>query len=572
MASLLDEIAKLVDTTPAFPDPEDDARDDTSARVIEKGEENFEHETRTSQPSKLRQKVGLSLADFGSKYAGKKTSRKKLMESEGDESIDSEEAESDYLQMSDNNSDSVSNDDDVSDEKNSEDQDDRELERFKAKLNKSNVLPQEFSFDAGGNFSQYADDFEDEEKSDESEDEDHGGDDEDEDSESALEEEGDGDEVDDSEEEKGFQQFSKTSASDEVAKGLASRQQLGLWDSLVEARIKLQKAVAIINQLPHPDAWRKMEQTGEDSFTVEANKAQLAVKALLDNLIQLQTLLLLQNMETRHIVNSNQSEKIDKGSKSSKTDVEDDEEITSESDMEVDKTLSTAPSVSSPLAKPKKRKLQTAVFPECLEKRHKAFSEFRDSTIQKWNDKTRLAGGKIKGKSFSAFEQSALAQIQQIMSDKERLIRRTQLKRSVYQVVGQPEKLQKDEDKIAFEQEGEDPSSSKDNLQDYDPEIFDDDDFYHQLLRELIERKTSEISDPIALSRQWLEIQKLRKKVKKKVDTKASKGRKIRYDIHKKLINFMAQYENSTWPDESRDDLFKSLFGKRFQSIETEEQ
>ena len=29
--------------------------------------------------------------------------------------------------------------------------------------------------------------------------------------------------------------------------------------------------------------------------------------------------------------------------------------------------------------------------------------------------------------------------------------------------------------------------------------------------------------------RQWLELQKLRSKVKKKVDTKASKGRKIRY-------------------------------------------
>ncbi len=35
----------------------------------------------------------------------------------------------------------------------------------------------------------------------------------------------------------------------------------------------------------------------------------------------------------------------------------------------------------------------------------------------------------------------------------------------------------------------------------YDEEIFDDDDFYHQLLRELIQRKTSDISDPIALSR-----------------------------------------------------------------------
>jgi len=51
------------------------------------------------------------------------------------------------------------------------------------------------------------------------------------------------------------------------------------------------------------------------------------------------------------------------------------------------------------------------------------------------------------------------------------------------------------------------------------------------LLRELIERKMdfTETSDPVAMGRQWLELQKLRTKVKKTVDTKASKGRKIRY-------------------------------------------
>jgi len=36
---------------------------------------------------------------------------------------------------------------------------------------------------------------------------------------------------------------------------------------------------------------------------------------------------------------------------------------------------------------------------------------------------------------------------------------------------------------------------------DYDEEVFDDDDFYHQLLRELIEKKTSDVNDPVALSR-----------------------------------------------------------------------
>ena len=32
-------------------------------------------------------------------------------------------------------------------------------------------------------------------------------------------------------------------------------------------------------------------------------------------------------------------------------------------------------------------------------------------------------------------------------------------------------------------------------------EIFNDDDFYHQLLRELIEQRTNKSDDPIAMSR-----------------------------------------------------------------------
>ncbi|KAH6932362.1 hypothetical protein HPB50_004891 [Hyalomma asiaticum] len=58
-------------------------------------------------------------------------------------------------------------------------------------------------------------------------------------------------------------------------------------------------------------------------------------------------------------------------------------------------------------------------------------------------------------------------------------------------------------------------------------------------------------SDDQATARQWLEIQKLRKKVKRKVDTRASKGRKIRYDVIPKLVNFMAPLDRSTYSEEA---------------------
>ena len=46
----------------------------------------------------------------------------------------------------------------------------------------------------------------------------------------------------------------------------------------------------------------------------------------------------------------------------------------------------------------------------------------------------------------------------------------------------------------------------------------------------------TEGSDPTAMGRQWLELQKLRNKAKKKVDTKASKGRKIRSVVSSVLM------------------------------------
>ena len=110
---------------------------------------------------------------------------------------------------------------------------------------------------------------------------------------------------------------------------------------------------------------------------------------------------------------------------------------------------------------------------------------------------------------------------------------------------------------------GQKPAGGNEEDKEYDAEIFDDDDFYHQLLRELIERKTEGITDPMLLGQKWLQIQKMRNKIKKKVDTRASKGRKTRFDIHAKLVNFMAPvYCESVLTDDAKTELFKSIFGK----------
>jgi protein AATF/BFR2 len=131
--------------------------------------------------------------------------------------------------------------------------------------------------------------------------------------------------------------------------------------------------------------------------------------------------------------------------------------------------------------------------------------------------------------------------------DKDRIIKRTQLKRNAFKVCGK-----KIEDSVS-QNELISGSSAKDrHLKDYDEEIFDDQDFYNQLLRELIDRKSSCLSDPIELSRRSIELQKLRANNKKKVDTKASKGRKIKFDTHKALVNFMAPIYRMKMPEEAR--------------------
>lgn len=96
-----------------------------------------------------------------------------------------------------------------------------------------------------------------------------------------------------------------------------------------------------------------------------------------------------------------------------------------------------------------------------------------------------------------------------------------------------------------------------------DVEVFDDMDFYQQLLRDIIEARGSGLNDADA-EPEWIRRQKANKaKRKKTVDVKASKGRKLRYQVHEKLQNFMVPITVSkgAWHDEQVDELFSSLLG-----------
>lgn len=68
------------------------------------------------------------------------------------------------------------------------------------------------------------------------------------------------------------------------------------------------------------------------------------------------------------------------------------------------------------------------------------------------------------------------------------------------------------------------------------------------------------------MTRQWFEVQKLRELAAKKrratIDRKGSKARKIRYEVYKRLVNFMPPGDplRERWSDAAKDELFNSLF------------
>jgi protein AATF/BFR2 len=292
----------------------------------------------------------------------------------------------------------------------------------------------------------------------------------------------------------------------EKQKADALKKQIALWDSFLELRIKLQRATITCNCLP-------------TSTIVDDDE----LRQVIDENAKLfrKTLALLLAIENR---------------RSSKR-VHDDD------DAEVNNNNTETTEVFKTLSKRLKHGEQTV--DDELTKTYERFVPERDTVVQKWFERTR---GFAKQNKTNLVEQSPIVQIKEIMSLPDRLLKRTQTSRTDYDLICPPSSPIH-------------PETSTDLTTKINPELFDDGDFYHQLLREYIERKTASITDPEQISKHWAQLRKLRTKLKRNLDTKASKDRKIRYNIHKKLVNYMAPIDRCSFTDEAKSDLFSSLFG-----------
>ncbi|KFY82873.1 hypothetical protein V498_08412 [Pseudogymnoascus sp. VKM F-4517 (FW-2822)] len=287
-------------------------------------------------------------------------------------------------------------------------------------------------------------------------------------------------------------------AKADAEKGNAVKAQRKTFDSLLNVRIRLQKALVATNSMT------SVEQSSETSTPYKAAE-EAAVKLL-------------------NTLNAMRSE-LDKTATNSKkrkhTDID---ATTSNSDIWAAIQVSESQSV------PK-----------------------RQATLAKWSARVRgTTAAPISRKLNNVAEQSIVDVLSEQLSgsNAERLVKRTRMPRSCAPIQVKA-KITEDEN------------------------IYDDADFYQLLLKELVDQRMVESSSapsmgaggqPIA---QWAAAKEAR--TKKNVDTRASKGRKMKFTVHEKLQNFMAPEDRGLWEPEAIDRFFGTLLGQKMNLGEEEE-
>lgn len=85
--------------------------------------------------------------------------------------------------------------------------------------------------------------------------------------------------------------------------------------------------------------------------------------------------------------------------------------------------------------------------------------------------------------------------------------------------------------------------------------MFDDSDFYSQLLRDLIDNAGIMEAGTSSAATDALHTRKR----KRNVDVRASKGRRLRYDVMEKVQNFMPRIPKTAWDEAQTERPFSRL-------------
>ncbi|KAI9790979.1 MAG: rRNA-processing protein bfr2 [Peltula sp. TS41687] len=184
-----------------------------------------------------------------------------------------------------------------------------------------------------------------------------------------------------------------------------------------------------------------------------------------------------------------------------------------------------------------------------MEEQESIASSYRQASLEKWSAKVRgVTNLSIGSRLNNTASQVTITDVlNEHLSNTERLVKRTKVPRSCAPVQAQ---------------RGMHEAS----------EIYDDADFYQLQLKELVDQRLAD-SGTSSMMPALNQMAAMREaKTKKKVDTKASKGRKLRYTVHEKLQNFMVAEDRGSWDVRQIDELFGSLLGAKVRLEDDEEE
>lgn len=306
----------------------------------------------------------------------------------------------------------------------------------------------------------------------------------------------------------------------EALKGYSILQQHKLFDSLIDVRLKVQKGLTNSNLLPGNYDTLEKEQLGNDSTEDMIEKASEKCYSLLDSILQLRSKL--------YVKENVVTEPVDH--------------------------------------KPKKRTLDQ--YLDASAKYDGILNDYRSNVLTKWLAKIQNSSGSsaMNASKFKALNQSAEQQVMNNLADIDRLVKRTKLNRKLLKPLGYEyyEASKKEAEELGSEEEdGDVPKASQGrllNVQELEL-IFDDEDFYRVLLNDLVDKKIQS-SDPTS-GLQFAMRGAASAKVKKNVDKKASKGRKLRYHVQEPIANFETPQALLKWEDDQIDEFFASLLGQK---------
>lgn len=175
-----------------------------------------------------------------------------------------------------------------------------------------------------------------------------------------------------------FKHISESSGhvSEQVRKGTCVRNQLGIWESLLETRIQMQKCLMAANKMPQKSQYKEMARDESGEFRKRANATKDNLTSVLDKFIELQSLCVKSYPDTKNLGENDPKSKSEEN--------ESDEEIPSEDEIEDEADESEPEENSQPR---KKRRLND--YEDDFSGFYSKYTSYRNKTLENWNAKTR---------------------------------------------------------------------------------------------------------------------------------------------------------------------------------------